>query len=120
MMHELMLYSDFDHPTYLHWCESDENCITAYLEKRSAISKVKAVVMEWIENVEEARMHVEETLHDEAATTETGAAMDPEKEHSELQCDEEGIEDDLEYIHIDPGEFLFVNSTSIINTQLCK
>ena len=49
--------------------------------------------MEWIENVEEARMYVEEALANEKDTIEVGNEMDAEKEQDILDFELEGEEE---------------------------
>ena len=84
------------------------------------LNKVKKVVMEWIENVEEARMYVEETMKDQVDTEEIGAQMDAEKEHEDLFCQEEGCEDDPVYLHLNPEELLEQNCFDSLGPKFCK
>ena len=76
--------------------------------------------MEWIENVEEARMYVEETMKDQLDTEEIGAQMDAEKEHEDLFCDKEGCEEDPVYFHLNPQELLEQNCFDNLGPKLCK
>ena len=75
--------------------------------------------MEWIQNVEEARMHVEELLKNEVDTEEVGVGMDAENEQDILDCADEGEEEDPLYHHLNP-EGLLDNPCPINNTKLCK
>ena len=59
-LHELMLYQSFNKERYMGWCNNSEGCMEDYLKHEESIQKVKGQVMEWIQNVEEARMHIEE------------------------------------------------------------
>ena len=63
--------------------------------------KVKTQIMEWMEDVEEARYYVEETMKNDLNVGETGEEIDPEKEKEDLECDMEGIEEDEQYVHLD-------------------
>ena len=67
-----------------------------------SIKKVKAQVMEWMEDVEEARYFVEEVMKHEVNVEETGESMDPEMHQEKLECDLEGVEEDQQYTHLDP------------------
>ena len=60
-LQELMFYTNFDESTYDAW-HNDDICLEAYLEKQNEIRAVKKQVMEWIDDVEEARYCVEEAL----------------------------------------------------------
>ena len=65
-------------------------------------------------------MYVEESLKDQVDTTETGEQMDAEKEHLDLCCEEEGIEDDPQYYHLNPQDLLEQNCSSSFGPKLCK
>ena len=56
---ELMLYTSFDEKTSDDQ-HDDDQCIKTYLEKEEEIKAIKQQVMEWLEDVEEARHYVEE------------------------------------------------------------
>ena len=118
-LHELMLYQSFNKERYMGWCKDDNVCIEEYLKHEESIQKVKGQVMEWIQNVEEARMHVEEVLNNEMDTEEAGVAMDAEQEQDILDCADEGEEDDPLYQHLNPEGFLD-NPCPMNNNQLCK
>ena len=102
VLQELMLYTSYDEKTYNEW-HDDDKCIKAYLEAHEDIQKVKSYVMEWLENVEEGRYYVEEVLKNETNTKETGEILDAEKEQDVMDCEDEGIENDPMYDHLDLG-----------------
>ena len=58
--------------------------------------------MEWMEDVEEARYFVEETMKNDLDVEETGEEIDPEKEKEDLECVFEGQDEDEQYAHLDP------------------
>ena len=66
------------------------------------MKKVKGKVMEWIEDVEEARYFVEEVMKNEVNLEETGENMDPEMHQDKIECEMEGLEEDEQYRHLDP------------------
>ena len=51
------------------------------------IQKVKKKIMEWLEEVEEARSNVEETLKNRENTEEAGIEMDAENEQEVDDCE---------------------------------
>ena len=53
-----------------------------------------------MEDVEEARYFVEETMKNSVDVEETGEEIDPEKEKDDLECIIEGPEEDEEYVHL--------------------
>ena len=53
-----MFYTSYDENTYDEWLD-DEKCIEAYMNKKEEIQAVKKQVMEWLDNVDEARYYVE-------------------------------------------------------------
>ena len=118
-LHELMLYCSFDRDRFSRWCESDETITKDYLENRESMNIVKSKVMEWLENVEEARMHVEESLKDQVDLSEVGEEIDAEEIQEGLDCEEEGIEDDPQYHHLNP-EGLLDKSDVHSGSRLCK
>ena len=73
-----------------------------YEKFKDDIKKVKRQIMEWIEDVEEARYFVEEAMNNEIDLDETGVNLDPEKHQDEIECDIEGIEEDEKFSHLDP------------------
>ena len=105
-LQELLLYKKFDKHLYERWTTTEESCSNDYHEEAENIKRVKGNVMEWLEDVEEARMYVEETLNNEVKTEETGTDMDAEKEQEIDDCEEEGVEEDPQYAHLNPDGFL--------------
>ena len=99
-LHELMMYRSFDKKDYERW-HNDDKCLEDYEKFKDDIRKVKSQIMEWMEDVEEARYYVEETMRNNLEVEETGEEIDPEKEKEDLECVIEGIEEDEEYIHLD-------------------
>ena len=100
-LHELMMYKSFDKEDYARWHDDDE-CQADYEKHKESIKHVKDIVMEWMEDVEEARYFVEEAMKNEIDVLETGEFLDPEKHKDGLECDMEGREDDDQYTHLDP------------------
>ena len=74
------------------------------MEKREEIKAVKKQVMEWVDNVDEARFYVEEAMTNELKLDEVGDVLDAESKQNNLDCDEEGIESDPLYEHLDRGD----------------
>ena len=85
-LQELLLYHTFGKKQYEIWTGSEITCIEDYLKERENIKKVKQQVMEWLEDVEEARNYVEETLRTKADNDEAGIDMDAEKEQEMEDC----------------------------------
>ena len=100
-LHELMMYKSFGPDDYERW-HDDEKCQEDYEKYKDIIKKVKEKVMEWMEDVEEARYFVEEVMKNEVDIEEIGEHMDAEKHLEDLECDIEGIEEDEKYRHLDP------------------
>ena len=100
-LHELMMYKSFGPDEYEKW-HDDKNCLQDYEKFKDSIQKVKSQVMEWIEDVEEARYYVEEVLKNDVNLEETGESLDPGMEQEEIDCDIEGIEEDEKFSHLDP------------------
>ena len=96
-----MMYRHFGPEEYERW-QNDENCIEDYEKYKEGIKKVKAKVMEWLEDVEEARYFVEEVMKNNVDVEETGENMDPEMHQEDTECEMEGIEEDDTYRHLDP------------------
>lgn len=119
-LHELLLYHSFDDKIYQGWCRSDESCTTAYLEGKDQVQRVKAHVMPWITSVDQARHYVEEVLKNQVDTEKVGAELDPEKEHADHICEEEGIEDDPAFYHLNPEDHLEDSCLNTAGPQLCK
>ena len=74
------------------------------MEKEEEIKAIKQQVMEWLEDVEEARHYVEEVLKNEVNTEDIGDELDAEKEQQDADCEEEGNEVDPLYQHLDLGD----------------
>ena len=102
-LQELMLYTCFDEKMYNDW-HDDDKCMQAYLEKEEEIRAVKNQVMEWLEDVEEGRYFVEETMKNQIETGEIGEVLDVENEKDIEECEQEGIEADPLYEHLDRGD----------------
>merc|ERR1712105_158465 len=96
-----MMYKHFSLEEYESW-HDDQKCIEDYEKYKEEIKKVKAKVMEWMEDVEEARYFVEEVMKNNVDIEETGENMDPEMHQEDTECEMEGIEEDDKYRHLDP------------------
>ena len=96
-----MMYKSFDQEDYERW-HDDENCQEDYEKYKEIIKNVKERVMEWMEDVEEARYFVEEAMKNDIDIEETGENLDPEKHKDGIECDMEGREEDEQYKHLDP------------------
>ena len=117
-LQELMFYTIFDENTYNIW-HDDDKCIEAYLEKKHEIEARKKVLMEWLDPVEEARYFVEECLKNEVNLEDVETKLDAEKKQADLECEEEGIDPDPQYDHLDLGdhsEYEFVPCTDWCKT----
>ena len=99
-LHELMMYRHFGPDDYERW-QDDEKCIEDYEKFKEGIKKVKAKVMEWMEDVEEARYFVEEVMKNEVDIEEIGEKLDPEMHHEDIECELDGLEEDEQYRHLD-------------------
>ena len=71
-----------------------------YKEKESWIRTVKSKVMEHLESVEEARYMVEEA-NKELALEKIGVQIDAAHEQDQAECQEEGVIEHPDYIHLD-------------------
>ena len=100
-LHELMMYRHFGPEEYERW-QDDEKCIEDYERYKENIRKVKGKVMEWMEDVEEARYFVEEVMKNKVDLEEIGEELDPEMHQEDIECDLDGLEEDEEYKHLDP------------------
>ena len=60
--------------------------------------------MEWLDPVDEARYFVEECLKNEVNLDDVETILDAEKKQDDLECEEEGIETDPQYEHLDLGD----------------
>ena len=110
-LHELMMYKSFNSQLYERW-HDDENCIEDYEKYRENIAKVKKKIMEWMEDIEEARYFVEETMKNKVDIEETGDILDSEMHKEGIECEMEGIEEDEQYIHLDPEGLKDLNYTN--------
>ena len=95
------MYKSFDQEDHERW-HDDENCQEDYEKYKEIIKNVKERVMEWMEDVEEARYFVEEAMKNDIDIEETGENLDPEKHKDGIECDMEGREEDEQYKHLDP------------------
>ena len=95
-----MMYKSFDQEDYERW-HDDDKCQEDYEVYKEIIKNVKERVMEWMEDVEEARYFVEEAMKNGIGMEETGENLDPEKNKEGMECDMEGREEDEQYIHLD-------------------
>ena len=102
-LQELMFYTNFDEATYNEW-HDESKCAEAYILNIDVIKAVKKQVMEWIDDVDEARYYVEETLKNEAKVEEYGDLIDAQNKQDVLECEEEGNEADPLYGHLDLGD----------------
>ena len=100
-LHELMMYKSFSSEDYDRW-HDDEKCQEDYEKHKDIIRKVKGKVMEWMEDVEEARYYVEEVMKGDVDVDQIGEVIDPENQKDNLDCDVDGIEEDEQYAHLDP------------------
>merc|ERR1711954_54765 len=96
-----MMYKSFGPEDYDRW-HDDEICKEDYQKYKDDIKKVKAKVLEWMEDVEEARYFVEEVMKNEVGLEETGEDIDPEMHQEDIECALEGVEEDDQYRHLDP------------------
>ena len=88
-----MMYRHFGPEDYERW-HNDDKCIEDYEKYKENIKNVKASVMEWMEDVEEARYFVEEVMKNDIDVDETGEHMDAEMHKDDMECELEGIEED--------------------------
>ena len=101
-LQELMFYTYFDEVTYDKW-HNDDICTEAYLKKESEIKAVKKQVMEWIDDIDEARYCVAEALKNDDEVKEVETVLDPENKRDNEECEEEGYEPDPMFEHLDRG-----------------
>ena len=73
-----MMYKSFNEKEYERW-HDDDKCQEDYECYKDIIINVKRKIMEWLEDVEEARFFVEEANKNIIDLEETGENMDPEK-----------------------------------------
>ena len=115
-----MLYRSFNKETYDRWCSDGSVCTSEYLEHAKNIEKVKEKVMEWISNVEETRIFVEETMNNQVDTDAVGKEIDAEKELDIIDCLEEGDKEDPIYQHLNPDGISNPSSLETLGNKLCK
>ena len=73
-----------------------------YDKYKENIRKVKSQLMEWMEDVEEARYFVEEVMKNMIDLEEISKNLDAEKAKEDIECAEEEMEIDSKFIHLDP------------------
>ena len=98
MLHELMLYSP--HREEFEMEEVIEKYNELHNEKRK-VDTVKSQVMEYLEDVEEARYFVElakAEIGQDLDLEETANKMDPQKEQDDADCIAAGGEEDEEHL----------------------
>ena len=83
-LHELMMYKSFDKNDYERW-HDPQKAMEDYEKYKEVIKNVKKQVMEWIEDVEEARYFVEEIMKNAVDIEDIGGNLDPELQ-KELFC----------------------------------
>merc|ERR550517_319734 len=79
---------------------SEEELTALYLRRQPVITEVKKQVMEYLEDVEQARHFVEEA--NKLDLEETAAELDPENEQENVEIGE--AEEHPDYEHLNPGE----------------
>merc|ERR1711989_228738 len=79
---------------------SEEELTTLYLRRQPVITEVKKQVMEYLEDVEQARHFVEEA--DKLELEETAAELNPDAEQEDAEIGE--AEEHPDYEHLNPGE----------------
>ena len=109
-----MMYKSFDQEDFERW-QDDEKCQEDYEKYKDIIKNVKSQVMEWIEDVEEARYFVEEVMKNDVDLEETGQGLDPEMQKEDIECEIEGIEEDEAYQHLDPDGLKGLNCPEVGN-----
>ena len=97
MLKELMLYTHYRDNDLENY---EENTALNYEKKTEWIHKVKSVVMEHLESVEEARYMVEQSTK-EVDMEAIRAELAPTFEHDQIDCLEEGQTEHPDYIHLD-------------------
>ena len=97
---EIMLYSSDYKEDLSEW--ADTKIIEFYNENQESINRVRKQVMEYVEDVQEARHYVDETTK-KLDLEETAALIDAQKEQEDADLEGEA-EEDSELQHLDPGE----------------
>ena len=119
-LQELLLYLPFDKYLFEKWTSNEGICTEEYKKEQDRIMKVKQKVMEWLKGVEEARNYVEETLKNEADTDAAGIDMDAEKVQEIDECEEDGIEEDQQFMHLNPDGLMENTFASNIGYKITK
>ena len=81
-LQELMFYKSFDEETYSEW-HDDGKCAEAFIGKTDEIKAVKNQIMEWLEDIDEARYHVEDTFKYETKVEEVGNVLGSQKKQDD-------------------------------------
>ena len=101
MMNELMLYSPMTEEL------QSDRIFDLYNQEHQGVKKVeivKAQVMEYLESVEEARIMLAQVENEiDEFLAETAAALDPQGEQDNDDCQEEGVMDHPDFLHLDPS-----------------
>ena len=97
MLKELMLYTHFREDDLEDY---ENNTAVNYEKKEKWIRSVKSVVMEHLENVEEARYMVEQS-NKKVDMDVIGAELNPTYEQDQVECLEEGQSQHPDYLHLD-------------------
>ena len=97
MVNELMLYSPMTEEL------QPDSIFDIYTQKVKEVEIVKSQVMEYLESVEEARIMLAEAEQEmDKFLAETAAALDPQGEQDNDECEEEGVIDHPDFLHINP------------------
>ena len=117
---ELMLYHPFrDEVKDLH-SDNEELCAQLYIREKENIAKVKAQVMEHLENVDEARYMLEEYMKTKEEMEDIGAKLDPEKEQEVDECDMEEEEGHPDFLHLNPDDLISTESKIVLREKIFK
>ena len=76
--------------------------------------------MEWINNVEEACLFIEDTLNIQVYTDEVGNEVDAEKQMDILGCQEEGDDEDPAFTDLNPEGLFDQPCMDTLGNKLCK
>ena len=112
MLHELMLYKPFRSISELMI-----NTLQQYEDRdpetgRRKVDLVKEQVMEHLESIEEARYYVDEANLN-IDMERMGILMDPTAQQDNNECQDEGLEEHPEYLHIDPDDLQIQEDASM-------
>ena len=108
---EMELYKPFRKDTELHF-DDFENCERLYNGSLPEIQYVKSHVMEFLENVEEARENAQEIINEEIA-----AAMDAEAEQDNADCNEMAPEEGAGFVALDPESLQQNNDSENVTSE---